>query len=68
VELARLQRDHRRYADLRCIGGLAGKACGSDGDCGGVPGACDACTLYGGVTTEDEMFILTGSYYWVSPS
>jgi cysteine-rich repeat protein len=54
-------------ADLRCIGGLAGKACSNDGDCGGIPGACDACTLYGGVTTEDEMFILTGSYYQISP-
>ncbi len=26
-------------------------------------GACDACPLKGGVTTEDEMFILLGSYY-----
>ena len=24
---------------------------------------CDACTLKGGVTTEDEMFIMLGSYY-----
>ena len=26
-------------------------------------GVCDACTLHGGVTTEDEMFILLGLYY-----
>jgi hypothetical protein len=41
-----------------------------DGDnsvCDSSPGAgdgvCDACPLYGGVTTDDEMFILLGSYY-----
>jgi hypothetical protein len=26
-------------------------------------GLCDACTLLGGVTTEDEMFILLGQYF-----
>jgi len=35
--------------------------------CDSVPGAgdglCDACTLRGGVTTEDEMFLLLGTYY-----
>ena len=53
-------------ADLRCIGPSAGTPCSSDAGCGGVAGSCDACTLYGGVTTVDEMFILTGSYYRVS--
>jgi hypothetical protein len=24
---------------------------------------CDGCTLLGGVTTEDEMFLLLGSWY-----
>ena len=31
-------------------------------------GVCDACPVRGGVTTEDEMFILTGSYYVPEPS
>ncbi len=35
--------------------------------CDSSPGAgdgfCDACTLTGGVTTDDEMFVLLGSYY-----
>ena len=26
-------------------------------------GLCDACTLTGGITTEDEMFVLLGRYY-----
>jgi hypothetical protein len=30
---------------------------------GAGDGFCDACTLRGGVTTEDEMFILMGQYY-----
>jgi hypothetical protein len=30
---------------------------------GAGDGSCDACTLYGGVTTEDEMFVLFGDYY-----
>jgi hypothetical protein len=38
-----------------------------DSKCDSSPGAgdgiCDACQLRGGVTTEDEMFILLGSYY-----
>jgi hypothetical protein len=45
-----------------------GKACqGTASKCDSAPGAgdgvCDACPLRGGVTTEDEMFILIGSYY-----
>ncbi len=28
-----------------------------------IDGSCDACPLKGGVTTEDEMFILMGSFY-----
>jgi cysteine-rich repeat protein len=38
-----------------------------DASCDSTPGAgdgfCDACPLTGGVTTEDEMFVLLGSYY-----
>ena len=26
-------------------------------------GVCDACQLKGGVTTEDEMFLLVGSFF-----
>ncbi len=45
-----------------------GQLChGNDRECDSGPGAndgvCDACTLRGGVTTEDEMFILLGSFY-----
>jgi hypothetical protein len=38
-----------------------------DRKCDSAPGAndgvCDACPLFGGVTTQDEMFIPLGSYY-----
>lgn len=45
-----------------------GQLCGGDDRaCDSAPGAndgiCDACPLRGGVTTEDEMFILIGTYY-----
>ena len=45
-----------------------GKPCaGKDRLCDSSPtagdGVCDACPVHGGVTTEDEMFILIGSYY-----
>ena len=45
-----------------------GLVCGSDDSfCDSAPGAgdgeCDACPVVGGVTTEDEMFILLGAYY-----
>jgi hypothetical protein len=50
-------------AETRCIGDPnQGLLChGNDGACAG--GSCDACPLRGGVTTEDEMFILLGAYY-----
>ena len=34
-----------------------------DSSDGAGDGFCDACTLVGGVTTEDEMFILLGQYF-----
>jgi hypothetical protein len=34
-----------------------------DSAAGANDGDCDACTLTGGVSTEDEMFILIGSWY-----
>jgi hypothetical protein len=56
-----------------CTAGRVGEACSGantaarDASCDSSPGAgdgiCDACPLRGGVTTEDEMFILMGAYY-----
>lgn len=52
-----------------CIAGPNnGIACyGDDSFCDSAPGAsdglCDACPVRGGVTTEDEMFILFGAYF-----
>ena len=44
-----------------------GFACnGDDGVCG-EGGVCDACPTAGGVTTEEEMFILLGSYFIREP-
>ena len=54
----------------RCFGGPnEGALCnGLDSVCESSPGAgdgtCDACPVVGGVTTEDEMFIMLGSYYF----
>jgi hypothetical protein len=50
-------------SETACLGGPdQGRVCaGSDAACPG--GVCDACTLRGGMTTQDEMFILVGSYY-----
>jgi hypothetical protein len=62
---------------ISCLAGpKKGQECRSDpsgewdGDnsvCDSSPGSgdgiCDACPLTGGVTTDDEMFILLGSYY-----
>ena len=57
--------------EVVCLGGPhQGELCGGDdrrcaGRAGTAGGVCDACPLRGGVTTEDEMFILLGSYYLV---
>lgn len=50
-------------AEMECMGGPnKGQVCaGDDGLCPGSE--CDACTLRGGVTTEDEMFIAIGTFY-----
>lgn len=50
-------------SETACLGGPnQGDVCaGSDAVC--AQGVCDACTLRGGMTTQDEMFILVGSYY-----
>ncbi|MBI3782559.1 MAG: DUF4215 domain-containing protein [Deltaproteobacteria bacterium] len=56
-----------------CAEGLVGNECrgltaaARDQSCDTSPGAgdgrCDACTLTGGVTTEDEMFLFLATYY-----
>jgi hypothetical protein len=56
-----------------CTTGAVGAACSGNtpqqmnASCDSSPGAgdgvCDACPLLGGVTTEDEMFILMGSFF-----
>ncbi len=56
-----------------CTEGLVGELCSGvgqaerDASCDSSPGAgdglCDGCRLRGGVTTEDEMFILMGNYF-----
>jgi hypothetical protein len=47
-----------------CAGGpLQGDFCGSDDSACGDGGACDACIVNGGFTTEDEMFLMLGNYY-----
>ena len=51
-----------------CFGGPnQGMACDGDDSVCGEGGVCDACPLGGGVTTEEEMFILAGSYYIQTP-
>jgi hypothetical protein len=51
-----------------CFGGPnQGMACNGDDAVCGEGGICDACPAGGGVTTEEEMFILLGSYYVKTP-
>lgn len=55
-----------QVADTACLGGPSeGLGCSGNDAVYGAGGLCDACPLHGGVTTEDEMFILLGSYYTV---
>jgi hypothetical protein len=51
-----------------CFGGPnQGMACNGDDSVCGEGGVCDACPAGGGVTTEEEMFLLLGSYYVKTP-
>src|SRR5262245_8494453 len=54
-------------APSACTGGKIGARCFQDANCNSGPGArdgvCDACSITGGESTENEMFILIGSYY-----
>ncbi len=55
---------------VACAEGAVGRACagvGDDATCDSSPGAadglCDACSITGGESTENEMFILLGDYF-----
>jgi len=51
-----------------CFGGPnQGMLCDGDDSVCGEDGVCDACPAGGGVTTEEEMFLLLGSYYVKPP-
>jgi len=54
--------------DRACFGGPnESMPCNGDDSVCGEGGICDACPLGGGVTTEEEMFLLLGSYYVKTP-
>jgi cysteine-rich repeat protein len=62
---------------VMCMDGQnAGVACGEELDpatfceteVGAGNGVCDACSVLGGFTTEDEMYILIGTYFIPEPS
>ena len=62
--------DRARCTPVACTAGKVGAACSGaadDASCDSSPGAgdgdCDACPITAGVTTENEMFILTVNYY-----
>jgi len=55
---------------VACVAGKIGAACdGADdnGSCDSAPdagdGLCDACTITGGESTENEMFLVIGDYF-----
>ena len=49
-----------------CLGGPnQGAICNGDDAACGEGGVCDACPVWGGVTTEEEMFGILGAYYVV---
>lgn len=61
--------DRARCVPVACFAGRVGAPCsgaGDDATCDSAPGAgdgdCDACSITPGVTTENEMFVLTGAY------
>ncbi len=60
-----------RDLGIACLAGdKKGQACAGDHAFCGDPAEqlCDACPLAGGVTTEDEMYILLGSFYCAADS
>ncbi|MET0341402.1 MAG: hypothetical protein ABW252_10385 [Polyangiales bacterium] len=70
---ALLRRASRLPVGASCVGprvcafgARRGAACDRDEACGEA-GACDACAVRFGVTTEDEMLYLLGTYYVAPP-
>jgi hypothetical protein len=66
--------ERARCTPVACAAGRTGAACAGEGDdasCDSSPGAgdgeCDACPITAGVTTENEMFILTPTYIRPAP-
>ena len=62
--------DRAKCNPVACTAGKVGGACSGandDATCDSAPGTgdgeCDACPITAGVTTENEMFILTVNYY-----
>ena len=56
-------------SERACLGGdNQGAPCGGNDATCGADGLCDACPLLGGVTTDDEMFVVFGSYYVQPPN
>jgi hypothetical protein len=61
------------FVPTGCVSGKVGEACGPGNEearnascdltAGAGDGVCDACPLLGGVTTEDEMFLIMGAYF-----
>ena len=50
--------------DRACLGGPnQGMICNGEDSVCGDGGVCDACPVWGGVTTEEEMFAVLGAYY-----
>lgn len=61
--------DRTTCRPVACVEGRVGEPCtgtGDDASCDSTPGAgdgwCDACPITAGATTENEMFVLTGTY------
>src|SRR5690606_30137744 len=61
--------DRTSCKPVACVQGRVGEPCAGvddDASCDSSPGAgdgwCDACPITAGVTTENEMFVLTGSF------
>jgi hypothetical protein len=63
---SRLPTNAARCTPTHCAEGAVGRACTGDRQCDSSPesgdGMCDACAVGFGISTDDEMFVLVGSY------
>jgi hypothetical protein len=66
--------DRTTCKPVACVQGRVGEPCngtGDDASCDSSPSAgdgwCDACPITAGVTTENEMFVLTGTFVVTPP-